>query len=731
MEQENSSLSIQGGIQGRRACLQCNRKKVKCDMRRPKCSLCQRVGHSCTFPTKRKNPQIRKAPRPPLASASIDRFRDLMTILESKLQDDQSLKTLLTSSRNSHQDETSPREVQMQSTEVSSQEAFSTESQDRNPEPQPPQSEPSLGNANVPHNVLHPSKSTDSTRRPARRLYTELERELIDIYFCSIQAWLPLLHRPRFYEKYVDGPLGKTIDLDSLSVEERLLFKCIFALAARHSNSLAFAGLDRFERSHQYAEEARILYEEARMAVDPPNLLYLQGCILLAFYWYASGPCAKGWILSGVCVRLAYDLDLSRVDEEDWEGDTEDWVRREELRRAFWLVWELDTFGSTVSMRPYSIDRRWIAVLLPASDEAWFAGTPVSSGKLEDDPMKAWKSLEHCENQDERAWFLIANFLMAILHDLTNRRDVISAEERLELENAFSCFKLSLPSAFNLETGTFYFDANTFPRSNWIISTHLMMAGCDVMISHLSTVAVSPLSQHNSLARVSQLRSRATNISRIITRWSPEFVSLAHPFIACTMLPTHVPGDEPDNIQSKLWSQHQEITKLILRRFSEVWKLGTILLNLATMLEKSQEMTAKDFEIARRFAIYFPPTIRRRKSRTGSIASRGGGGELVGNVREIDSTPLGMSAGDMTPNPAQHGDVPPAQTGQNSLTNNQTMYMPPEGVDGFTYSNGEPRTQSRLGTDDSTSYLVPDALDWHSSMIEFFGGHENLDFLEF
>jgi hypothetical protein len=89
-----------------------------------------------------------------------------------------------------------------------------------------------------------------------------------------------------------------------------------------------------------------------------------------------------------------------------------------------------------------------------------------------------------------------------------------------------------------------------------------------------------------------------------------------------------------------------------------VWKLGTVLLTLATILEKSQEVTAKDFEIARRFIIYFPPTIRRRKSRTRSIASRGGSGELVGNVREVNSMPLRMSLGDITPNPAQHRDVP-------------------------------------------------------------------------
>jgi hypothetical protein len=669
-----------------------------------------------------------------------------MTILESKVNDDQILQTLLASARNSHQDETSPGEMQLQSTEGSIQdlrpsarnaefsgdtEALSTASQDGYHEPQPPQSEPPLGNINGPHSVLHNSQSVQIMCRPADGLDTGIERELIDIYFCKIQAWLPLLHRPRFYEKYVDRPSDQKLIVDSLSVEERLLFKCIFALAARHSNSSAFAGLDRLERSHQYAEEARVLYEEARTAVDPPNLCYLQGCILLAFYWYASGPCAKGWILSGVCVRLAYDLDLSRVDEEDWDGDTEEWICREELRRAFWLVWELDTFGSTVSRRPYSIDRRRIAVLLPASDEAWFAGTPVSSSKLEADPSKAWKSLQNCENQDERAWFLIANFLMAILHDLTNRRDATSAEERLELENSFSCFKLSLPPAFNLETGIFYFDANTFPRSNWIISTHLMMAGCDAMLSHLSTVAMSPLSQHSSLARVSQLCSRVANISRIVTRWSPEFVSLAHPFIACTMLPTHVPGDESDDIEPKFWSHHQEITKLILRRFSEVWRLGTVLLDLATLLEKSQGMTAKDFEIARRFAIYFPPIIRKRKSGTESIASRGGGGKLIGNIRDIGSTPLGTRAGNMSPELAEQGYIHSARTGQYPLTSDQMMYMASGGVDGFRYSNGDPRTQSRVGIEDGTSYPVPDALDWHSSMTEFFGGHENFDFLEF
>jgi hypothetical protein len=135
------------------------------------------------------------------------------------------------------------------------------------------------------------------------------------------------------------------------------------------------------------------LYNLAREAVDPTNLLYLQGCIVVAFYWYKFGPCARGWVLSGVRIRLAYDLDLTVVDEDDSETlNTEDWVRRQEMRRAFWLVCELDTFGSTISMRPYAIDRSRMAVLLPVFDKAWLVETPVSLARCYGLPRQGVRS---------------------------------------------------------------------------------------------------------------------------------------------------------------------------------------------------------------------------------------------------------------------------------------------------------------------------------------------------
>lgn len=36
-----------------RACTECRRKKSKCDMKRPECSLCYRIGETCIYPARR------------------------------------------------------------------------------------------------------------------------------------------------------------------------------------------------------------------------------------------------------------------------------------------------------------------------------------------------------------------------------------------------------------------------------------------------------------------------------------------------------------------------------------------------------------------------------------------------------------------------------------------------------------------------------------------------------
>ena len=239
------------------------------------------------------------------------------------------------------------------------------------------------------------------------------------------------------------------------------------------------------EQANEFGKVAKSIYEESTRANQQgtPSLAYLQGCILLAFFCNTSEPCSYGWILIGVCTRLAYDLGLNNMDEEiiadngpeikQWNS-VEDWVSREELRRAWWSVWELDTFASTMSARPYTIDRHRMQVLLPASDENWYSATPIASAPIGPTATTAWKSLKDSPNQDKRAWFLVTNFLMELAYELWVQRN-ISLQAKEDMERALSCFALILPDDFHLSSGSLVFDDNQYKSSNWIILTNIML----------------------------------------------------------------------------------------------------------------------------------------------------------------------------------------------------------------------------------------------------------------
>jgi hypothetical protein len=406
-----------------------------------------------------------------------------------------------------------------------------------------------------------------------------LSFSLIELFFDKIHPWLPMLHRPRFLARYQDRLNSKSHFWEDLPVDEALLLYSMFALSARFSSSDFFGGVAPIERGTRFLPEAKALYEQAR-AIVAPTLTYLQGCIALAFYYYTSEPCPQSWILTGVCVRIAYELDLADIDADETQNLTpEEWVEKEEMRRTWWLVWELDTFGSTVSNRPYTIDRRRMAVMLPVSDEAWSAETPQPSIKLNTCPGQSWRSLQGCERLDERAWFLFANYLMSLTLDMSQRIDTVSADEKLTLENEINCFKLSLPAPFRLETEVLTFDSESFARSNWIIGTNLMLMTASVFLSSIRVVETDRSNASESSANMDlPLRVRAMELSRIVSRWSPGYICLSHPFFAAaTMLPVHL-SDDSSPISQPIIASSQELGRRLLAQFGEVWKLGSVLL---------------------------------------------------------------------------------------------------------------------------------------------------------
>lgn len=620
-------------LEPRRACQECNRKKTKCDMRRPICGLCLRTGNSCTFPSKRKKPTQRKPQLKTQSRKITDSISKLVQVLEAASQAGEgsesqesrreipqtllrdSLKGLLAEineseahkpEKNGHLAETEPQDPSVSDPDDLEDEGADIDDQ----VPLRTSTEPS---------TKLPTPVTDSTADNG--ISCSLAVDLLNLFFDKVQAWVPILHRPRFqarFEKYllVDGDV-----MQGLSVDESLLFYSMFAMSARFSNHPKFANTPPNKRGHEFAHKAKTFYSQAR-SLRNPSLTYLQGCIILANYFYTSGPTHQGWILIGVCVRLAYDLGLSEVDDDDGNHQIpNDPVEKEEMRRAWWVVWELDTFASTVSRNPFSIDRKRMAVSLPISDEAWFAEIDVPSAQLNMLPGHSWRSLQGCENQDERAWFLVANHFMTQVHDRLQQKLDITPDEKLTLENEICCFKLALPPSLRLDTETLAFTPTTFPRCNWVIGTHLMLMAASFMVSGIAPADNDDRSVSSTGAGISSpLRQRAIDLSRIISLWDSRYIAVAHPFFTCMMLPPYYVDGDILKTQPLIASSH-DLGKLVLEHFSQKWRLGSVVAEIAKMVERGGTLNDEEKQLAKRYAVFFrmprlngttPPDLHKR-----------------------------------------------------------------------------------------------------------------------
>jgi hypothetical protein len=304
----------------------------------------------------------------------------------------------------------------------------------------------------------------------------------IETFFRRVQGFIPLLHRPNLLQKYsVHGSDDRRYK--DLQTVDAFVLVGMFALSARFSSSSYFVDTTPKERGAPFAAQAKSIYIDL-VGSDKPersSLSFLQGCILLAYYEETCGPSFESWLSIGMCSRLASELGLDKIDEDligidyssQWKSAFE-WVEREEKRRAWWLVWELDVFASTVLNRPRAIDKSQIHVLLPVSDAQWFNNCPISSTFLIPDVANTWKTLQDCPNQDVRAWFLVCTFFMATAHDMS-RKNNIPAQDLIDFESSRGCFTLLLPLTFSLTSCPLTFTESNFSTSNWVVSTIFML----------------------------------------------------------------------------------------------------------------------------------------------------------------------------------------------------------------------------------------------------------------
>ncbi|CAH0051943.1 unnamed protein product [Clonostachys solani] len=245
-----------------------------------------------------------------------------------------------------------------------------------------------------------------------------------------------------------------------------------------------------------FLNKAVKLIDESLTECDdaPPPICVVQALIITTHCQLTRGVHGKAWRSLGMCVRLAYELNLHLIDARSGsrmrQRDPVQWRDDEEKRRAWWAIWEMDVFASTIRRTPTALDWAHMETLLPVDDTDWSSDRPASSTFLARDPIQRWKTLEATGNHSPKAWFLVINSLMKDAQLISDPMGVSSepdmvrssaspkeysngtspstvkdARQQLEmLANAVKCFVLALPQHLRYNGLCLTFDPPESPR---------------------------------------------------------------------------------------------------------------------------------------------------------------------------------------------------------------------------------------------------------------------------
>jgi hypothetical protein len=250
------------------------------------------------------------------------------------------------------------------------------------------------------------------------------------------------------------------------SIERKALLSSIFSLSARFTKlpALGKSAPCDIPSPDTFLDIANDAIDEAvkHYPDEPPTLHLLQAMILTTFHRLIGGVNGRAWRDVGTCVRIAYEMQLHLIDRDPPIGDFDalNLVQIEERRRAWWAIWELDVFASTIRRVPTAIDWTNNATCLPIDDQEWFEQGNGKSCRLNPDPEMAWKDLEKSGNQNPKAWLLVMTALMVCAHkgiystsysnkDLGSREYLAQVELNNKASNIFSntlyCLISALP----------------------------------------------------------------------------------------------------------------------------------------------------------------------------------------------------------------------------------------------------------------------------------------------
>ncbi|QKX64662.1 uncharacterized protein TRUGW13939_11838 [Talaromyces rugulosus] len=328
---------------------------------------------------------------------------------------------------------------------------------------------------------------------------------LTDLYFLHITS-ISLFHRPTFERR---------VYVELMPEQASTLLASMFCLASRYAQSGDGIGALLPECFYEIASDAT--HKQLRSCGDrPPQLFLLQALVLTTYNELVTGVRGVAWRSLGLVIRIAYEMGLHLVDmpsrsmRKDDPESVEVWISKEERRRLWWTIWELEVFATTIRRCPIGMDQSQHATLLPVEDTFWFDGKKSPSCFLDADPTLRWKNLQRSGNEHSRTWFIVINSFMydahslanpSVPHDVTFGRGQPSDDQRhshsadigpqlVVLENCVSCYSMALPKQLHYPPDLSYSNETTFcdsmkrKRDSDIQAIHVMTQLAKLMVLH-------------------------------------------------------------------------------------------------------------------------------------------------------------------------------------------------------------------------------------------------------
>lgn len=382
---------------------------------------------------------------------------------------------------------------------------------------------------------------------------------------------------------------------------------------------------------------------------EAPSFCILQAFIITAHCQLTQGVRGRAWRTLGTCVRLAYELNLHLVDmkgaESSTEADAEAWCLKEEKRRAWWAIWEMDVFATTIRRTPPAVAWCQIETLLPIEDVDWFQKRSRPSCYFVDDPICRWRALQQSGNESPQAWYIVINSLMKDAQRISSPRGIQNqsrpdrnrppphadhqkpkmvdeARKKLEtLANAVQCFVLALPAHLQFRDQFLGFEARLPGQSSshrqkhcFIYNIHVMtqlarlmiyrydVFGSHAMMSRATHQARDHTPREGRVARHSGIDSSASRqyfeaadeVLRIVNRSCTDHVKYINPFLAYTIwLASAVQlvrrGLSPPGTDRSLTRSKFEVLHLAYKNCVEFWDIQTAVQRNLEQLEAQVE----------------------------------------------------------------------------------------------------------------------------------------------